>query len=318
MLLGAKYHLSQFLPFHLVQLLRDAVEDGEATWWDRLLGRTLVHHVGHHVPAHWSYATNHLLLPEHAVSLIHLLLWTHASVTLWRHWLAKAVLLLALVLHHEVLMLNVVWRLPVLSSSLRLGLLEGTLGLALPVRHLVRLRALVAILIILVVYHKDRIVSLLVRGRGVLSLLLLLLRAIARGDIHDLLATALQATVIHLFLVFLFIVHLLVIVLVVHLAALIILLLFLLVHINVRVEWLTIILFVIVWKRIAGNLLGIALIAGLHDHLLDLLIHQFILQLRVDPAFRLTRCDPDGGRPLNLGGLRLGGPSPVARRPWLV
>lgn len=115
------------------------------------------------------------------------------------------------------------------------------------------------------------------RRRRVLPLLLLLLSAIARCDIHDLLAAALQAAVVHLLLLFLFIVHLLLVVLVIHLAALIIWLLVFLVHVNVSVEGRPILVVLVIRQRVASDLLRIALITGLHYHLLDLLVHQFIL-----------------------------------------
>ena len=163
MLLGTKYHLSQLLPLHLVQLLRIAtVQDGKATERDLLRRRTLRHHVGHDVPAHWPDTVGHLLLHQHAISLIHLLLRAHPSKGLLRHRHLIAVRLLALVLHHEILLLDVVRRLPVLCACLRLSLFERALGLALPVFYLVRLGALVAVLVVLVVYHKNGIIVLLV------------------------------------------------------------------------------------------------------------------------------------------------------------
>jgi hypothetical protein len=121
--------------------------------------------------------------------------------------------------------------------------------------------ALIAVLFILVVNHQDGIIGLLVWRRRVLTLLLLRL-AVVRGDVYDLLATSLQAPIIHLLFVILVVLHLLLIVavfVVIHLAvhsnALVVLVLLVFVDLWPRVEGRPNILFIIVRECIAACLL---------------------------------------------------------------
>lgn len=108
----------------------------------------LVHHVTtHEVASHWPDLILIMLLHHHAIPLIHhVLLRTHSTVALRHHWLSISTILLGgLVLHHVVLLLQIVWTLPILGSGLRLSLLKCPLRLSLPVLDLVRLRSLVTI-----------------------------------------------------------------------------------------------------------------------------------------------------------------------------
>ena len=199
------------------------------------------------------------------------------------------------------MLLDLVRPLSVLRGGL--GLLVGALRLPLPVLDLVRLRPLIIGLVILVIDDQDGVAVLLVLPSGVLALLLLLSSIITRCDVYNLLAAALQASVVHLVLLILItIVHLLLVIvfivvhLSIHVEPFVLLVIVVIVHVHIRVELLPTIVF-IVWECVGSHacllLLGGAWIARLHNNFLNFLVYKLVLKMGVHAAACCSRCPLD-------------------------